>query len=97
MDFSVVNDMHEHDSVLQVLFKDAKGKYDFVCFNGDMTSSIDSTPVIMDNYMRSASRLFASDTPLYLCRGNHECLSGIVAVIDELDSRLNVAVVLVDV
>ena len=72
VDFSVVNDMHEHDSVLQVLFKDAKGKYDFVCFNGDMTSSIDSTPVIMDNYMRSASRLFASDTPLYLCRGNHE-------------------------
>lgn len=72
LDFSVVNDMHEHDSVLQVLFKDAKGKYDFVCFNGDMTSSIDSTDVIMDHYMRSASRLFASDTPLYLCRGNHE-------------------------
>ncbi len=72
LDFSVVNDMHEHDSLLQVLFKDAKGKYDFVCFNGDMTSSIDSTPVIMDNYMRSASKLFASDTPLYLVRGNHE-------------------------
>ena len=72
IDFSVVNDMHEHDSVLQVLFKDSKGKYDFVCFNGDMTSSVDSTQVIMDHYMRSASRLFASDTPLYLCRGNHE-------------------------
>ena len=72
LDSSVVNDMHEHDSLLQVLFKDAKGKYDFVCFNGDMTSSIDSTPVIMDNYMRSASKLFASDTPLYLVRGNHE-------------------------
>ena len=26
--FAVVNDMHEHDSVMQVLFKDAKGKYD---------------------------------------------------------------------
>lgn len=39
--FSVVNDMHEHDSILRVLYKDVKpGKYDFVCFNGDMTTSI---------------------------------------------------------
>lgn len=70
--FAVANDMHEHDSVLQVLFKDAKHKYDFVCFNGDMTSSVDSIPVVMSQYMKSASKLFASDTPLYLCRGNHE-------------------------
>ena len=72
IDFSVVNDMHEHDAELQMLFKDAKGKYDFVCFNGDMTSSIDTMPAVMDHYMRSASKLFASDTPLYLVRGNHE-------------------------
>lgn len=44
--FAVVNDMHEHDSVMQVLFKDAKDKYDFVCFNGDMTSAIDSVAEI---------------------------------------------------
>ena len=70
--FAVVNDMHEHDSVMQVLFKDAKGKYDFVCFNGDMTSAVDSTAEIRIHYMNTASKLFASDTPLYLCRGNHE-------------------------
>ena len=70
--FAVVNDMHEHDSVMQVLFKDAKGKYDFVCFNGDMTSAVDSTAEIRIHYMKTASKLFASDTPLYLCRGNHE-------------------------
>lgn len=70
--FSVVNDMHEHDSLFCGLYKDAAGKYDFVCFNGDMTSSIDSASAIMDNYMRSASELFATDTPVYMCRGNHE-------------------------
>lgn len=70
--FAVVNDMHEHDSVMQVLFKDAKGKYDFVCFNGDMISSVDSVAMIRIHYMNTASKLFASDTPLYLCRGNHE-------------------------
>jgi acid phosphatase type 7 len=70
--FGVVNDMHEGDSLVQVLFKDAKGKYDFVCFNGDMTSAVDSVAEIRIHYMKSASKLFASDTPLYLCRGNHE-------------------------
>lgn len=70
--FSVVNDMHEHDSVMQVLFKDAKGKYDFVCFNGDMTSAVDSVANLRIHYMKTASKLFASDTPLYLVRGNHE-------------------------
>ena len=34
LEFAVVNDMHEHDSVLRADFKDAKGKYDFVVFNG---------------------------------------------------------------
>ena len=71
--FSVVNDMHEHDSILRVLYKDVKpGKYDFVCFNGDMTTSIDAESELMDHYLASSSELFASDTPLYVARGNHE-------------------------
>lgn len=70
--FSVVNDMHEHDSVMQVLYKDAKDKYDFVCFNGDMTSAVDSVAMLKMHYLNTASKLFASGTPLYLCRGNHE-------------------------
>ena len=71
--FSVVNDMHEHDSILRVLYKDVKpGKYDFVCFNGDMTTSIDAESELMDHYLTSSSELFASDTPLYVARGNHE-------------------------
>lgn len=70
--FAVTNDMHEHDSVMQVLFKDSRDKYDFVCFNGDMTSAVDSLAEIRIHYMKTASKLFASNTPLYLCRGNHE-------------------------
>ena len=70
--FSVVNDMHSHDSVLCRLFADAAGKYDFVLFNGDMTSSIDTESQIMDDYLRSASRLFGECTPIHFVRGNHE-------------------------
>lgn len=71
--FSIVNDMHEHDSILRVLYKDVKpGRYDFVCFNGDMTSSIDSQSGLFDNYLASSAELFAATTPLYVARGNHE-------------------------
>lgn len=72
VEFATVNDMHENDSTFRKLFKDAAGKYDFVMFNGDMTSSIDDERDIMKYYMNSASELFARETPLYLSRGNHE-------------------------
>lgn len=70
--FAVVNDMHEHDSVFRELFRDAKQKYDFVCFNGDMTTCIDSEEDLFKHYLASASELFAAETPLYVARGNHE-------------------------
>lgn len=70
--FAMVNDMHENDSTLRKLFKDSKGKYDFVCFNGDMTSEVKCEEDIMKYYMKSSGELFASETPLYIVRGNHE-------------------------
>lgn len=70
--FSVVNDVHNSDSIFTKLFCDAAGKYDFVCFNGDMTSSIDSETELMDCYLRSASKLFGECTPIHFVRGNHE-------------------------
>ena len=70
---ATVNDMHESDSLFRVLFADAKAeKYDFVVFNGDMTSEIADGQDIVKNYMKSASELFASDVPVYVTRGNHE-------------------------
>lgn len=71
--FSVVNDMHEHDPELQKLYKDVKpDSYDFVLFNGDMTTSIDSEEEIFKHYLSSSSKMFAANTPLYVARGNHE-------------------------
>ena len=70
--FAVLNDIHEGDDVLRELMKDASGKYDFVCFNGDMTSQVDKEQDIWDNYLESSSKLFAAQTPLLLARGNHE-------------------------
>lgn len=71
--FSIVNDMHSHDSILRILYKDIKPKkYDFVCFNGDMTNHIRNTEHIFTDYMNSAITMFANNTPLYMVRGNHE-------------------------
>lgn len=71
--FAVGNDFHEKDSVLCSVFANARRKgYDFVMFNGDMTTRMKNEDYIFDNYLQSASVLFASDIPLYMNRGNHE-------------------------
>ena len=70
--FAMVNDMHESDSVFRTLFPDCKKKYDFVCFNGDMTSANDTEEGIMKHYLKSASKLFGAWTPIVFVRGNHE-------------------------
>ena len=72
--FSVVNDMHEHDSILRVLYKDVKpGKYDFVCFNGDMLSSMESEKQLFEGYLNSAAELLTpAGIPIFATRGNHE-------------------------
>lgn len=71
--FAVVNDIHGKTAELETLLADAaKRKYDFVCFNGDMTSRNNSQQEVFDFYLSSASRLFAAETPLVYARGNHE-------------------------
>ena len=70
--FAMVNDMHEQDSVFRTLFPDSKDKYDFVCFNGDMTSTVDHEEDIAKCYLKSASKLFGAYTPIMFVRGNHE-------------------------
>lgn len=71
--FAVGNDFHERDSLLCMAFANAREKkYDFVLFNGDMTTRMKNEDYIFDSYLQSASTLFASDIPLYMNRGNHE-------------------------
>ena len=71
---AVVNDIHAKDSLLRRLFadKEKNKEFDFVVFNGDMTSDIAYSDKIVRHYLKPASDLFASETPLFMARGNHE-------------------------
>jgi len=71
--FSVVNDIHGDDSLFRLLTADLTAtKPDFVVFNGDMLSQIETTEQIAEGYMRSAGATFAPFIPLFALRGNHE-------------------------
>jgi len=70
--FSVVNDIHGRNSVLNNLLKDVKKEADFVIFNGDMLSDIRSENHIFDGFMNEAVHSFASEIPIFYGRGNHE-------------------------
>lgn len=71
--FDVYNDIHEKDSVLNVLMKGAKPEeLDFVVFNGDMVSSLARREKIRDTYLRTGAKNLGGSIPLYNMRGNHE-------------------------
>lgn len=71
--FAMVNDIHGKTAELETLLADAaERKYDFVCFNGDMTSRNNTQEEVFKFYLSSASKLFAKETPLVYVRGNHE-------------------------
>lgn len=71
--FAMVNDIHGNDSLFRQLTQDVvKNDNNFVIFNGDMLSQIESSRQIVDGYMKSASELFSPFTPIFAVRGNHE-------------------------
>lgn len=71
--FAMVNDIHANDSLFRKLTKDVvKNKNNFVFFNGDMLSQIESTQDFVNGYMKSAGELFSPFTPIFAIRGNHE-------------------------
>ena len=70
---SMVNDIHSNDDNFRKLTSDViESKSDFLVFNGDMLSQIESEEQLFDGYLSSASELFASEVPFYALRGNHE-------------------------
>lgn len=73
-EFWVVNDIHAKDSILRLLLKDApQQRPDFVCFNGDMLSSMESEEQLFKGYLASASELLTpAGIPIVATRGNHE-------------------------
>ena len=71
--FSMVNDIHGNDSLFRMLTGNTmKSNNDFVIFNGDMLTQIESPEQIFDGYMRSAAELFSGNVPIFSVRGNHE-------------------------
>lgn len=71
--FSMVNDIHGNDSLFRNLTKGVlKSGIDFMVFNGDMLTQIESPRQIMEGYLRSAGETFAPFLPVFAVRGNHE-------------------------
>ncbi len=70
----VVNDIHGRDSLMGRLLAGApEQRPDFVCFNGDMLTQIESPQQLFDGYLDTASRLLAgAGIPIFATRGNHE-------------------------
>lgn len=73
INFMMVNDIHGDNVKLTNLLKDfKKGETDFVLFNGDMVSHMDNESQLFEGFINTSVKLFASETPFYMVRGNHE-------------------------
>ena len=71
--FFMVNDIHGNNDLFNSLLKEVKkGETDFVLFNGDMVSHMDSEQQLFEGFVTSAVKKFASEIPFYMVRGNHE-------------------------
>lgn len=71
--FSVVNDIHGDNELLKNLTQNVRNrKDDFVIFNGDMVSHMDSEQQIFEGFLNTSINLYASEIPFYYSRGNHE-------------------------
>ena len=71
--FAMVNDIHGKNDVLtNLVSKCDLEKTDFFLFNGDMVSVFNEENHIFDGFMDTATKLFASEIPMYYTRGNHE-------------------------
>lgn len=70
--FDIYNDIHERDSLLDVLMAKSRKNLDFVALNGDMTHDLSSADKIQKLYMRTVSKHLGGSVPLVVTRGNHE-------------------------
>ena len=71
--FLVLNDLHEDVETMRAhLVRASAAPYDLVFFNGDSLSHLETEGQVLERCLKPASELFASRTPLFLVRGNHE-------------------------
>ncbi|MBR2031279.1 MAG: metallophosphoesterase [Alistipes sp.] len=73
VEFLVLNDIHSNQDKLESLLNSYdKRTTDFVFYNGDMVSVVPSVQTLFDGFVDTSVKRFASNTPFYLVRGNHE-------------------------
>ena len=71
--FLVLNDIHERAQFMKDLCKNVDfKKLDFVLLNGDMSNRLRNQRHMMEAYLDTCVRMFATHTPLFFNRGNHE-------------------------
>ena len=71
--FLVLNDIHERAQFMKDLCKSVDfKKLDFVLLNGDMSNRLRNQQHMMEAYLDTCVRMFATHTPLFFNRGNHE-------------------------
>lgn len=71
--FLVLNDIHGQAAMMEKLCRDIPFReLDFVVFNGDMVSSVESEERLFGDFIDSSVQLFARETPIMYNRGNHE-------------------------
>lgn len=71
--FAVVNDIHADTLALKELLNQVEiNKKDFIVFNGDMMSHLNSEKLMFDGFINKSVEMFASNRPFILTRGNHE-------------------------
>lgn len=71
--FMVVNDIHEDSLLLADLLRPmAVEKPEFLVLNGDMVNYMDSEQQMLSTFVARVGEMFASETPFYMVRGNHE-------------------------
>lgn len=69
--FALFSDIHGKGEMLEKLWAHTLNP-DIVLFDGDMVSILDNENNLFSGFMDCATKLFASETPMYYVRGNHE-------------------------
>jgi len=71
--FAIINDIHGKNDVMENLLGQLKwDETDLVFFNGDMADNLVSEEQMFGAFVDTGVKLFASETPMFYARGNHE-------------------------
>lgn len=74
----IFNDIHDRPQIIpQLLYRHGytgnTRDYDFVVFNGDCFDWVNNEQQMIDHLLQPSIDIFASEFPLLLTQGNHEC------------------------